>query len=1330
MGLSYTSNRGLFSDHYLAIRLPKLTEWQSDYGPLRTRLSALLSEKADALPTLNEAQTEQQFIRPVLKELGWKHEVQITFRALGRDYRPDYALFFSDELLREARATVSSREEPCRQPYLEKVAALAEAKYWERPLEARRADDTRDRLSDRGRSPHFQIIDYLRDSGVRWGILTNGSAWRLYLAGAETAEILYYEADLKGILESGDPDDFKRFCLFFRKAAFEPDETGRCFLDRLREGSQQYAAQVEDSLKKRVFDSVAPAIAEGFLHNLREQSGIELGPDDRETLNRIYGGTLLLLYRLFFLLYAEARDLIAVGDDAGYRAKSLGHLKEEVYRAVRDSVALGTTSTDWWDDLRNLFRIINQGDSGLSVPRYNGGLFAPDGLGDPDIKPAAEFLEANAIADRYLAEALMLLTRHGEVEGDYTRPEFIDFRDLGVRHLGSVYEGLLEFKLNIADTHLLEASEKGKPVWKPTDDHTEADKAPGDLYLTNDKHERKATGSYYTPDYIVRYIVENTVGPQIDRIEREYALVQEINLMGSSGVSPERPWSEILEEVLEGKPEDESGSARKLWDALKSDAERRQFLLNQLEGVQPEHAYDPPTRVLELKVLDPALGSGHFLVGALDYMTTRLAAMLNKYAGSPVFERIWDDRRKIVESLREQGIEADEGKLTDENLLRRMVMKRCLYGVDLNPLAVELSKLSLWLHAFTAGAPLSFLDHHVKCGDSLIGSKLEDLRREARKAGGLWSLPLGPLERAVEHMLTVAELSDASFEDVERSREEYWQADARVEGYRAMLDSLTAEHFGVENASHFIQFGRDIDLEKFEDSITKLSQEDQERLELARQVARERRFFHWEVEFPEVFFQRQGQGVEKKTRAGFDAVVGNPPYVSFYSRESQKATTDAEAYFGVAFAGEISGRVNTYLLFSLQALRLSRPSGAAAFIVPDTFAYNESYEQTRRYILQNYGFRSVLYLDFPVFDDPHVRCVIPVFAKLPRSAVHLLKAQEPQQVAGTPKCAEIDRNQIMSFACCRFPTAEPRELLLSQKISSESLRLDSLCNVRDGINPGPRSFREQIVFHAPHAPEKAEPLARGSDVHRYSVDEPKLQVLYDASLLTRDLRQQGASFREKWIFEGTKLISRQTADRLVFAYHQGTLYGLNSCHFTHIEEPHHSLRFLGAVLNSRLLTWHHRTQSMETRDVFPQVHTSSLRLLPIRRIFFTTPEERRQARRDEVVAAYHTQERNFDEILQDVEPLLPRNADGELVAFANSISMADALEKGYIDEIPDYLDEHAPSGYDADGKPLEHSDVVHDFLGFLAERMMQMHKEKQALWDTIRRAFLNKGVDP
>ncbi|MCK4284088.1 MAG: hypothetical protein KAX44_07200, partial [Candidatus Brocadiae bacterium] len=1250
MGLSYTTNRGLFSDHYLATRLPELAEWEGDYGPLRTRLSALLSEKADALPTLSEAQTEQQFIRPVLNAFGWSYETQVKFRALGRDYRPDYALFLSDEQQRAARSTVSSREEPCGRPYLEKVVALAEAKYWERPLEERRADDARDRPPDRGRSPHFQIIDYLRDSGVRWGILTNGRTWRLYLTGTETSEILYYEANLGGILESGDSDEFKRFCLFFRAEAFAPDEQGRCFLDRLRQESQQYATQVEDSLKERVFESVVPAIAEGFLGYLREQKGIEVGPDDRGTLDRIYGGTLLLLYRLFFLLYAEARDLVAVGDGAGYRARSLGHLKEEIFRAVRDGVALGTTSTDWWDDLRNLFRIINRGDAGLNVPRYNGGLFAPDGFGDLDMQPAAEFLEENAIADRHLAEAINLLTRHAEPEDDYSRAEFIDFRDLGVRHLGSVYEGLLEFRLNIADTHLVKASVKGKPVWKPADDPTKADKKPGDLYLTNDKRERKATGSYYTPDYIVRYIVENTVGPQIDRIEREHELAREIGRPKRK----RRPWHEILDEVLEGKPEGQARAARGLWEGVKSDGGRREFLLNELDGVQPEHRYDPPTRVLELKVLDPALGSGHFLVGALDYMTTRLAAMLNEYADSPVFERIRDDRRKIVESLKKQAIEADEQKLTDENLLRRMIMKRCLYGVDLNPLAVELSKLSLWLHAFTAGAPLSFLDHHVKCGNSLIGSKLEDLRREVRKAGGLWSLPLGPLERAVQHMLTVSELSDASFEDVERSREEYWHADRRVEGYRAMLDSLTAIHFGLREAINVVEFGHDIDLERYRESLAGMDEDWREILEKARRIARDRRFFHWEVEFPEVFFERRGQGVEEKRDAGFHAVVGNPPYGSkqILHEEAKKWLRSKSISFGSSDIAEA---------FVSIAFSVLRPMGHWGFIVPKPLTYITSWSSIREFLAGK---------DIIAVAD--VRRAFPDV--LLEQAVICARNSVPSRFVSVAALVNgvvaLQGDVQQAYLTVRlFPLylfgATKR---IAEKLEAGSQRLADRWCVWAGIGGVTRRIR---------CAPPGKPIIRGASVGRYSfVGEPG--YISGEYLTARDCEEHSV---ERAVCQDIVAHVTTPVPHIVLASTvagPGVYTHETVVNFTPRDSRTQSCGYLCALLNGRLVAWY--TYNVTFNRAIRTMH--------------------------------------FRPGYADFTPLPHVNLDEGERARGQAVERL--LETWDAGQTPKTMGKVSRAS----------SDILYACLAFLAEQMMEMHKEKQTLCESIRTAFLNCGVDP
>src|SRR5438105_11497292 len=134
--------------------------------------------------------------------------------------------------------------------------------------------------------------------------------------------------------------------------------------------------------------------------------------------------------------------------------------------------------------------------------------------------------------------------------------------------------------------------------------------------------------------------------------------------------------------------------------------------------------------LLDLKVLDPAMGSGHFLVETVDFITDRVLDFLAGFPWNPV--QVLIDlriRRQILEALEQQEIKINEDRLTDVNLIKRLVMKRCVYGVDLNPMAVELAKVSLWLDSFTLGAPLSFLDHHLKCGNSLIGATIEDLKQ-------------------------------------------------------------------------------------------------------------------------------------------------------------------------------------------------------------------------------------------------------------------------------------------------------------------------------------------------------------------------------------------------------------------------------------------------------------------------------------------------------------------------------------------------------------------------------------------------------------------------
>jgi Eco57I restriction-modification methylase/TaqI-like C-terminal specificity domain len=281
------------------------------------------------------------------------------------------------------------------------------------------------------------------------------------------------------------------------------------------------------------------------------------------------------------------------------------------------------------------------------------------------------------------------------------------------------------------------------------------------------------------------------------------------------------------------------------------------------------------------------MGSAHFLVETVDYITDHFLKFLNQFPINPVNFALDRTRTSILESLGEQGVTVDPNKLTDINLLKRHVLKRCIYGVDLNPMAVELAKVSLWLDAFTLGAPLNFLDHHLRCGNSLLGATFKSLEETTAT---LFGLNYEPLLRAINHTLFVSKMADATAAEVATSVSRYDQARQSLAGYQIILDLLVAEHFGVPEANQLVAMGSHLDLTDTNRFDASLHDEAERKLvaqveTLARRP--DRRFFHWEIEFPEVFFgfidanERQIKHKDKieNGSAGFDCVVGNPPYV-------------------------------------------------------------------------------------------------------------------------------------------------------------------------------------------------------------------------------------------------------------------------------------------------------------------------------------------------------------------------------------------------------------------------------------------------------------------
>lgn len=969
------NNRALFSDYYLNERLPERDEWRERPEAAYHRLRELLANARQRLSGQSAETSRQALLEPALETLGFG---TIAPGARHDGSEPHYRLYSQDGS--------------------GKPITLCLAYTWNRNLDG--GDETRD-TDTPDENPGARVVALLESGGADWALVTNGKLWRLYSAKAHSRATNYYEIDLEETLATDDPNvAFRYFWLFFRAEAFVARGVVRdgqtrtlSFLDELVEESESYAKALGERLKERVFEEIFPHFAEGFIEHLRSQpplSGAQQGAllpvtqqlalkqePDEAFRRQVFEGTLTFLYRLLFLLYAESRDLLPVKEVRGYWEQSYTRLKEEIgdkAGTIVDEVprklrpAYRSDSTALYDRLLKLFEIIDKGSRELNVPRYNGGLFLTNP--DPsDHTPEAEnarFLLTHRIPDRYLAVGLDLLAR----DLDEKRQDlvFIDYKSLGVRQLGSIYEGLLEFKVRIAQEKM--AVVKGKKT-EEVIPHREAAKTgrkvltkgrgrdaeervyrPGNVYLENDRRERRATGSYYTPDHIVKYIVENTVGPVLaEKFEK-----------------------------LRSKFRDAQQAYRKA--VARADSFRKQ-------GMRP----DDPAKVantyerlvddlFDLRVLDPAMGSGHFLVEVVDFVCDRILGQregfLRAFPWNPVTKFLQDTREAIIAEMERQGITIDTGRLTDINLLKRHVLKRCVYGVDLNPMAVELAKVSLWLDCFTIGAPLSFLEHHLKCGNSLIGTTVQEVQAEmAPRAKETISMFGGPFQGLLSATATIEELRripDATMEQAERSRTLFSEFEKAQAPYKAALDIWVSEHFGNSKAREYLSLAGSDLVDQIRSGGRGLSPEYREAISRAAEIGREKRFFHWDLEFPEAFVDLEHGSWKPKAQQGFDAVVGNPPFIQKKHIATQLAAEDYYWQKSGRYA-TARGIYDAYMLFLELGVDLCQAGRRCCLLSPIPWLTQREGRHLRESLLESGQLRIFDFSRESQFDEALVKVV-------------------------------------------------------------------------------------------------------------------------------------------------------------------------------------------------------------------------------------------------------------------------------------------------------------------------------------------------------------------
>jgi hypothetical protein len=622
------------------------------------------------------------------------------------------------------------------------------------------------------------LIKELKKAGLRWGILTNGRSWRIYYTKEKAVFENFFQIDLAQVIENRDKLEAALFVLFFNFQSFLLDGKNNCPLDSSKNESEDATRAIEEHLESKMED-ILGKICVGFI----ESEGKKTYSENERRI--IFNNSIYLLYRLLFVLYAEARGFLPVNNPQ-YKEKSVMRLMETVRKNKVEGLQ-DQQGRILWNTLSELFNWINQGNRALGIPPYNGGLF------DDEEKP---YLANHLINDAYLSDALFNLGFKEESSGIIQ----INYNDLSIRHLGGLYEGILEYQLFIAPERMVRRKQENVYKFIPVRSAGKIVRndlviEAGNVYFSQSGEERKQSGSYYTPEYIVRYIVENSLEQSLSRNSDGLRLLIEKFIIAHNNAVNDAERKSIEKFI---------------------DSQIVSFLTN---------------KILSVRVLDPAMGSGHFLVNVAYYLTNY-----------------------IVESLHSTEW-TNESIDTNPLWWRRQVVEKCLFGVDLNELATELSKLSLWLITADNKKPLTFLDHHLRTGNSLLGTKLDDLGTlphngkidsQRLKTNLFYQSFKKEFIPLVLEQVKGMDFSSEHIEDVEKKK-------AKFKEWLILKKNLQT----VANMWLGTFFSYHIEEEKYQ-SYLNLAFEGKPVLDKkADEIAQvpENSFFHWWLEFPEVFFK-------------------------------------------------------------------------------------------------------------------------------------------------------------------------------------------------------------------------------------------------------------------------------------------------------------------------------------------------------------------------------------------------------------------------------------------------------------------------------------------
>lgn len=982
-------------------------------------------------------------------------------------------LLFSHASDKQAYQAIPKRERSSSNSH---IAVILESKSYNVPIDNKKVKD----------NPHFQLLRYLSNLKLDFGFLTNGRMWRFYDNSKLTAQKIFYEIDLEAIIKRQDLHAFAYFYHIFKSENFRSNATEKHTQDskttqELTQMSHTLSANaqakisIEDDLRSIIYGINGK-------ESLFEKVGSCIyakNPDAK--LEDIYQSALYFVFRLLFIAYFEDKFEGILENHLYFKDEiSLFTLLHKLKETQSHSRGKSRKTYRGIGKLEDIFRIYNEGKPHYDMPIFNGGLF--DEANIPLLREPKIFDDDDLIA---ILDALL---NYEDSSGECFKR---DYRTLSVAHLGTIYEGLLSYFFAIAQEDLYYV------IYEPRSASAKGSKSSSTKSLKSLKSIEGYFDSY------------------------DYAKIDQESIIHSA--SSYKKGQIYLKNT---------GNSRKSSASFYTPSSITKFLT---KSALADKLSD--SNILSFKILDNACGSGHFLVEALNCITS---IIINDFDSFPTLKKIYEEEKRSIDANICNFL---EDYIVDESdILKRLLLKRTLFGIDLNPFSIELTKLSLWIDSFIFGTPLSFLEHHIKCGNALIGTNIAEFKRffQSSKDNLFIQESLQEDFKTLQVALQeITSLKDTTEEQIKSSKSLYRHSVLpKLTRLNLYLNFLTSLDFATGEDRIFLEdFGSKGGIEAV--------YHNERACELISELSCKYRFFNYEIEFPEILCD--GEFV------GFQVIIGNPPwdksefsdadffpqYQSNYRTlsnskkreislnllekpyikeeyDSQKAYTGViTQYYKSHYPLNRAGKdINLFRLFVEKNLTLLSPLGTLNYVLPSALMLEEGSYSLRKEILEKktlqyfYSFENREGI-FPDVDSRYKFALMQV-QNAQADKDHTIKAMFYKT-----SIEQITQESPICLSLQEISTMSPTQLALQEVRKSEDLEILRKCyeafaplctewlDFRQDLN----MTADKDLFIESYAKDLL-PLYEGKMIHQFDSEFAEAQYFLDRYSLEERLRSK------------------------------------------------------------------------------------------------------------------------------------------------------------------------------------------------------------------------------